>query len=174
MNQQYVDYVKDGLSKGYDEYQLKKILLDHGVDTEEVTMILQQAKESVYIENEVLAAAEAHKAEAHKEMNMPSPENQQPIGDVNPKHKLYVSITTISGLILMIVGYALMIIFPATTTTSGFAAIFRGFWPFMFPLLMNIANFIFFRKKFMFGLIISLITIVILVGFVLILYVLGF
>jgi magnesium-transporting ATPase (P-type) len=156
MNQQLVDYVKDGLSKGYTEDQLRKILLDHGVAKEEANEALQAAK-GVLVE----------KRETVKET---VPPQTMDVKDIT-KQRLYASIVTLAGIVLMIIVYLFRIFFlpEPTQESTGAVAFIKAFWPFVFPVIANIVNFVYFRKKFVLGLAITIITILILVLFIIIL-----
>lgn len=143
MNEQINNYVKEGLSKGYTEEQLKQILVDHKVPPQDITDAFNLVH-GLSAQNESI---------------------QQ-----KPHDRLYSWMLILGGLFLMIAGYIYKIFqninAESTEELSAAMNIVYGFWPLAFPICANIANRLMFRRRFLFGLIFTIVIILALVGFI--------
>lgn len=141
-----LDFIKDGLNKGYSASELKSNLITNGVSEAEANELLRFAQASVVPLEEI-------------------PENK-----FTPKLFVYLS------LLLMVIAYAVKILLFAVPKeeSSLIFKVVNGFWPLIFPLIANAINLIYFRKSFARGLFITIIALGLLVLLVIILAMLGF
>lgn len=141
-----LDFIKDGLNKGYSASELKSNLITNGVSEAEANELLRFAQASVVPLEEI-------------------PENK-----FTPKLFVYL------GLLLMVIAYAVKILLFAVPKeeSSLIFKVINGFWPVIFPLMANAINLIYFRKSFARGLFITIIALGLLVLLVIILAILGF
>lgn len=160
MNEQFLNYVKEGLSKGYSEEQLRKILAEHNVDEADIDEIFMTVK-----------------AEQQNGPQEQVAEQQQPQEMMQPKpHARLFSLLIVGGGLLLMIAVYLVRIFVLTPPEEELApalAILKGFWPFVFPIAANVANFFLFRKKFFLGLIITVLVIIALVAVVILFSAMG-
>ncbi|MFH0797917.1 MAG: hypothetical protein V1906_00745 [Candidatus Woesearchaeota archaeon] len=147
MNEQINSYVKEGLSKGYTEQQLRKILFDNNVSAQDI----DEAFDVVH---------GALPAQAQQQM----PEQK------HNYDRLYSWLLIIGGLIIMIGIYLYKIfqmqVAEAEDEASPAMTLIKGLWPLIVPIGANIANFKMFRKRFVIGLIFTIVIIAALVGFI--------
>lgn len=144
--QAIIDFLKDGLKKGYSMDQLKDILLMNGIQESEAKELLRFVQASVV------------------------PLEEMPENKFTPKLFVYI------GLSLMVISYAIKIFLFAMPEESGSSLVrkvLNGFWPVLFLIIANIINFIYFRKSFARGLFITFIAIGLLILLVIILSMLG-
>ncbi|MEK6816435.1 MAG: hypothetical protein AABY09_02390 [Nanoarchaeota archaeon] len=143
MNEQINSYVREGLSKGYTEAQLRKILEDNRVPATDIEYAFS------YANGTMLEAAETQ-GKDHS--------------------RLYSWLLIIGGLSMMIAAYMLKIFkaqnAESATELSQAMMLLNGLWPLAFPIGANIANYRMFRKRFAMGLIFTIAIIVAIVGFV--------
>lgn len=141
-----IDFIKDGLSKGYSPSDLKNNLMMNGVSEPEANEIIRFAQASVVPLEEI-------------------PENK-----FTPKLIVYLSF------FIMVITYAVKIFLFAVPKEelSLIMKVVNGFWPAIFPVIANIINLVYFRKSFARGLFITMIAFGLLVLLVITLAMLGF
>ena len=72
----------------------------------------------------------------------------------------YILLITL-GILVMLIIYLLRVFNPPPIEGSTLTKVVRGFWPFIFPIVANFANLIFYRKSFVKGLLLTFIIILI-------------
>lgn len=143
-----VTYVKDALSKGYSEAQLRKNLLDNGISWVEAASILTVAR---------------------SELGMKGQEAEQKIE--KNRSGLPPVLIALAGLLAMILVYFYRLL--DGMFDYDVLGPLNVVWPLVFPIISNVVNFVFFRKRFLFSLILTLIVIILLVMVLAILSLIG-
>lgn len=72
----------------------------------------------------------------------------------------YILLITL-GILTMLIIYLLRVFNPPPVEGSTLSKVIRGFWPFIFPILANLANLLFYRKSFVKGLLLTFIVILV-------------
>ncbi|MBU4351478.1 MAG: hypothetical protein KKA65_02240 [Nanoarchaeota archaeon] len=133
-----VNYVKDALSKGYSESVLRKHLLDNGVSWVEAASILTVAKTELGLNGN------------SKEEIVEKPQSGLP--------PVLIALAGLFGMIIIYFYRMLNGMFNYSVLGDSLNAV----WPLVFPIMSNMVNLVFFRKKFLFSLILTLVVIIIL------------
>lgn len=142
MNEQINSYVKEGLSKGYTEEQLKQILIDYKAPPQDIA-------DAFDFVNSMMAKDDS---------------SQKSHG------RLYSWLLILGGILIMIAVYIFKIFrnlnAESTEELSAAMMLAKGLWPFVFPIGANAINFAMFRRRFLFGLILTFGIILAMVGFI--------
>lgn len=142
--QALLDYIKEAFKRGYSEIQLRRSLLEHGIAGIEAASLLKEAKKEV--------------APVAVEEAVPG----------KTKHRLPALLIAIAGIVVAVVVYLYRFVSPGNLNFEELGSL-NTVWPLAFPILANIINLIFFRKRFLFDLIITLVVLILLLGLILLL-----
>lgn len=132
-----LDFVEQAIERGYPDSQIRQKLLDNGISWVEAASLLTVAK------------SDTGKPATNEEPN-----------DEKVKSSLPPLLLTLAGLVMMVFIYFYRLLngmfnYPVLGPLNTV-------WPLIFPIMTNVLNFMFFRKKFLFNLILSLIVIILL------------
>ena len=132
-----VNYVKDALSKGYSEQDIRKLLLDNKVSWVEAASLLTVAKTDLGLNG--------NKVEETIEKNHSS---------------LPPVLIALAGLLGMIIIY----FYRMLNGMFNYSVLgpLNAVWPLIFPIISNVVNLVFFKKRFLFSLVLTLVIIIVL------------
>lgn len=133
-----LDYVVGSMNGGYTEEQVKKSLIEHNIPLGEIGLLFAEAK------------AEINSKKLTESNMLP-----------HATHHIAALFVVMGGIVAMAVTY-IYIIKPEGTVGFSSETILNSLWPLAFPAASNLLNLIFFRKKFLFGLFLSLVIMAVL------------
>ncbi len=198
-----IDFVKDGIRKGYDEEKLKQMMKEHHVPEEEISEVIEEAEKELAEEaaaefskgkepakepaepkipiEEAMPPVEKKPKEEKKEEKPAAKQKKKPIippailNSLKERESLYSLLTIIIGFALMLIVYSSRLFreVPDASAMGLGLKLIKGFWPLFFPVVANTINFFVFRKHFRLYLIVSLITLLVLFAAVVLLATLG-
>jgi len=141
VDERILAFVKDSISKGYPEEEIRKVLIEHNIKDAEADELISKIKASI----------EVKVPEAAK-----------------PYARLPALLIVIAGVVLMLLAFIYNIY------SESLPSFVKVPLPFMFPVAANVINFFLFRKRFLFGLIFTIIVVSLIVAIILSLAFAGF